>query len=105
MNGIGDVATKVRYFGTRGRLGFEADCGAFRKSRIRPKRPVISVPLSVVWVATPIAGCFLRNKRERIYSCYDKLACDLVFDNGTMMGTGFRPRHSLETILAADKRR
>ena len=47
----------------------------------------------------------LRNKRKWIYSCYDKLAGDLVFDNGRMMGTGFRPRHSLETILAADERR
>lgn len=77
----------------------------FRKSGIRPRRPVISVPLFVVWVATRVAGCLLRNKREWVYSCYDKLACDLVFDNGRMMGTGFRPRHSLETILAADERR
>ena len=65
---------------------------------------VISVPLFVVWVATRIAGCFLRNKREWIYSCYDKLAGDLVFDNGRMMGTGFRARHSLETVFAADER-
>jgi len=77
----------------------------FKKSGIRPRRPVISVPLSVVWVATRIAGCLLRNKREWIHSCYDKLACDLVFDNGRMMGMGFRARHSLETILAADERR
>jgi len=33
---------------------------------------------------------------------FQKLACDLVFDNGRMMGTGFRTRHSLETILAAN---
>ncbi len=63
---------------------------------------MISVTLSVVWLATRIASCLLRNKREWVYSCFDKLACDLVFDNGRMMGTGFRPRHSLETILAAD---
>lgn len=71
----------------------------FRESGIRPRRPVISVPLSVVWVATRIAGCLLKNKREWVYSCYDKLACDLVFDNGRMMGTGFRAVHSLETIM------
>jgi len=41
----------------------------------------------------------LRNKKEWVYSCYDKLASDLVFDNGRMMGTEFRPRHSLETIM------
>ncbi len=71
----------------------------FKKSGIRPDRPVISVPLSVVWFATRIAGVFFPKKREWIHSCYDKLACDLVFDNGRMMGTGFRPRHSLETIF------
>ena len=73
----------------------------FRKSRIWPRRPVISVPLSVVWVATRIAGWLLRNKKEWVYSCYDKLACDLVFDNGTMMGMGFRARYSLETIFSS----
>jgi len=71
----------------------------FKKSGIRPNRPVISVPLSVVWLATRIAGCLLRNKKEWVYSCYDKLAGDLVFDNGRMLETGFRPRHSLETIM------
>jgi len=74
---------------------------AFRKSGIRPWRPVITVPLFVVWVATRVAGCLLRNKREWVYSCYDKLASDLVFDNGRMLGTGFRVRHSLETIFSS----
>ena len=78
---------------------------AFRKSGTHPNRPVISVPLFPVWAATRLAGAFFRSKKEWVYSCYDKLACDLVFDNGRMMGTGFVPRHSLETILAADKRR
>jgi len=77
----------------------------FRKSGIRPKRPVVSVPLSLVWLATRVAGVFLRSKQNWFHSFYDKLAGDLVFDNGRMMGMGFRPRHSLETILAADGRR
>jgi len=67
--------------------------------------PVISVPLSVVWLATRIVGGLLRNKKEWIYSCYDKLASDLVFDHGRMIGMGFRARHSVETIFAADGRR
>ena len=71
----------------------------FKKSGIRPNRPVIFVPLSIVWFATRIAGVFFSNKREWIHSCYDKLASDLVFDNGRMMGTGFRPVHALETIF------
>lgn len=60
---------------------------------------MISVPLAVVWVVTRIAGCLLRNKKEWVYSCYDKLAGDLVFDNGRMMQTGFVPEHALETIM------
>jgi len=71
----------------------------FKKSGIHPDRPVISVPLSVVWLATRIAGIFFSSKREWIHSCYDKLASDLVFDNGRMIEMGFRPRHSLETIF------
>ena len=78
---------------------------------------MISVPLSVVWVATSprlnngknrfngvkIAGCLLRNKKEWVYSCYDKLAEDLVFDNGRMMETGFAPVHSIETIMGNER--
>jgi nucleoside-diphosphate-sugar epimerase len=71
----------------------------FKKSGIQPNRPVISVPLSFVRFATRIAGVFFSSKREWIHSCYDKLASDLVFDNGRMMGTGFRAAHSLETIF------
>ena len=82
---------------------FNRIIGVFKKSGIRPDRPVISVPLSVVWVATRIAGIFFSSKREWIHSCYDKLACDLVFDNGRMMGIGFRAAHSLETIMGNRK--
>jgi nucleoside-diphosphate-sugar epimerase len=75
----------------------------FKKSGFRPDRPVISVPLSAVWVATRMAGVLLPNKKKWIHSCYDKLASDLVFDNGKMLVTGFRPVHSLETIFLAGK--
>jgi nucleoside-diphosphate-sugar epimerase len=71
----------------------------FKNSGIQPNRPVISVPLYFVRFATRFAGAFFSSKREWIHSCYDKLASDLVFDNGRMMGTGFRAVHSLETIF------
>ena len=71
----------------------------FKNSGIHPNRPVISVPLSFVWLATRIAGVFFSNKREWIHSCYDKLASDLVFDNGKMMETGFTPINTLENIF------
>ena len=75
----------------------------FKKSGIWPRRPVISVPLSFVWLATRIAGVFFPNKREWIYSCYDKLASDIVFDNSKMLKTGFKPIDSLETIMGNEK--
>jgi nucleoside-diphosphate-sugar epimerase len=71
----------------------------FQKSGIRPNRPIISIPLFPVRIATRIASIFLPGKRNWLHSCYDKLASDLVFENGKMMGTGFRPVHSLETVF------
>jgi len=71
----------------------------FKKSGIRPNRPVISVPLSPVWIATRIAGALFPNKRNWLHSCYDKLALSLVFNNEKMLGTGFKPRHSLESVF------
>jgi len=72
---------------------------AFKKSGIYPNKPVISFPLSPVWFATRVAGVFFPDRKSWFHSCYDKLASDLVFDNKRMMGTGFVPRHSLETIF------
>jgi len=71
----------------------------FKSSGARPNRPVIPVPLPVVWLATRIAGGLLPGKRKWLHSCYDKLALSLVFDNERMLKTGFRPRYSLETIF------
>ena len=73
----------------------------FQNSRIRPTRPVIPVPLPLVWLATRIAGTLFPHKRGWLHSCYDKLASNLVFDNEKMLTTGFRPCHSLETIFGS----
>lgn len=75
----------------------------FKKSGIYPKRPVISVPLVLVWVATRIAAFIYADKKNWIHSCYDKVANDLLFDNSKMMKTGFKPAHTLETIMANSK--
>ncbi|MBN2570044.1 MAG: NAD-dependent epimerase/dehydratase family protein [Deltaproteobacteria bacterium] len=74
----------------------------FKRSGIRPKRPVISVPLSPVWLGTRIAGSLLTDKREWIHSCYDKVAGDLVFSNKKMLETGYTPLHNLESIFLMD---
>ncbi|MCD6225323.1 MAG: NAD-dependent epimerase/dehydratase family protein [Deltaproteobacteria bacterium] len=99
--GVNDERGCLRIFNVCDAEAYEFDriIGVFRRSGIQPDRLVISVPLSFAWVATRLAGLIFRNKKEWIYSCYDKLACDLVFDNGRMMGTGFRAKHSLETTF------
>ena len=71
----------------------------FKKSSFRPDRPVVSVPISFVWLATRIAGTILFNKRKWLYACYDKLASSLIFSNNKMLETGFVPHHSLQTIF------
>jgi len=99
--GVNDKRRCLRVFNVCDAEAYEFNriIGVFKKSGVQPDRPVISVPLSFVWIATRLAGLIFRNKREWIHSCYDKLAGDLVFDNGRMMGTGFRAEHSLESIF------
>ena len=71
----------------------------FKKSGIRPNRPVISIPLIVVWLTTRMAGIFFAKNKKWFHSCYEKLASTLVFNNEKMLNTGFKPRHSLETLF------
>ncbi|MBN2568016.1 MAG: hypothetical protein JXB42_01150 [Deltaproteobacteria bacterium] len=75
-----DTKRKLRVFNVCDAKPYEFNTiiRVFKKSGVRPNRPIIFVPLFVVWLATRIAGIFFSNKREWIYSCYDKLACDLV---------------------------
>jgi nucleoside-diphosphate-sugar epimerase len=75
----------------------------FKDSKIFPTRTTISIPLPIVWWATRIAGFVLRNKKNWLHSCYDKLASDLVFDNSRMLQLGFNPLHTLETVFAKNK--
>jgi len=74
----------------------------FRKSAIQQHRLIISVPLSVLWLATRIAGVLFANKKRWLHSSYDKLASDLVFDIREMMAIGFTPVHSLESVFDAE---
>lgn len=78
---------------------FNKIISVFRKSDIRSMRPIFGVPLFPVWIATRLAGSIFRGKSTWFYSCYDKLSSHLVFSNKRMLGTGFRPKHSLETVF------
>ena len=71
----------------------------FKKSDYQPNRLVFYIPLVFVWIATRLAGLILGNKRQWLYSCYDKLAYSLVFDNKRMLSTGFKHRYSLKSVF------
>lgn len=71
----------------------------FKNSKCQPYRWTISIPLGSVWLGTRLLGAIIRNKSTWIYSCYDKLANNLVFDNKKMMDTGFKPIHTLKRVF------
>lgn len=71
----------------------------YKTSGMYSYRPVIKVPLPVIWLVTRVAGVVIPGKKDWLHSCYDKLANSMVFDNKKMLTTGFLPRHSLETIF------
>jgi len=71
----------------------------FKKSKCQPNRWTVNIPLGIVWLGTKFLGGIIRNKSTWIYSCYDKLANSLVFDNKKMLDAGFKPVHTLETIF------
>ena len=71
----------------------------FKASEIYPVRPTMTIPLPIVWSATRVAGFLLRDKKDWLSSCYDKLALNLIFDNSKMIQTGFEPRHTLNTVF------
>jgi len=75
---------------------FSEIINVFKDSRHHGDKLVIRVPLVVVWLVTRMVGWIFKAKKQWIYSCYDKLSCDLVFDNRKMLETGFKPKHKLE---------
>jgi hypothetical protein len=71
----------------------------FKRLGVHPNRPIVPIPLSIVWLLTRIAGFLLPKRKKWLHSGYEKLAQDLVFDNTRMLNTGFTPKHTLETIF------
>jgi nucleoside-diphosphate-sugar epimerase len=71
----------------------------FKKSSYQPNKFVFTIPLFLVWIATRMAGLILRNKRQWLHSCYDKLAYSLVFSNKKMLDTGFEPHQNLNAVF------
>ncbi len=75
----------------------------FKQSDSHPSKMVLTVPLFFVWIATHLAGLILKDKKQWLHSCYDKLAYSLVFDNKKMLATGFIPKYRLEYVFLNNK--
>ncbi len=71
----------------------------FKQSDYKPNRFTVWAPLSLVFLATRIAGFIFTGKQKWFYSCYDKLACSLIFDNTKMLETGFKPEYGLKSVF------
>jgi len=82
---------------------FKEIIAAFKRAKIYADRPTVTIPLPVMWASTRIAGFVNRGRRDWLYSCYDKLALNLVFDNSRMLRSGFKPVHNLGTVFAQNK--
>ena len=74
----------------------------FKKNTIYSYKPVISVPLSLVWLLTRLAGTFFRKQKMWFHSCYEKVAYSMVFDNTRMLQTGFKHKHDLSSVLSSN---
>jgi len=94
-----NIGIEIMNVSDTGSYEFNEIIQVFKNSNLYPKRPTISIPLPIVWLATRIAGIILTNKKKWLHSGYNKLASSLVFDNSKMLKTGFEPRHSLHTIF------
>jgi nucleoside-diphosphate-sugar epimerase len=81
---------------------FNSIINAYKHSGVFANRATISVPLKVVWLMSRMAGLVLPKKKKWLHSGYDKLASSLIFDNTSMLSTGFSPKHNLETVFHSE---
>jgi nucleoside-diphosphate-sugar epimerase len=71
----------------------------FKKTNDHSQKLVVKVPLWSLRLPISVLALLLRNYSEWIYSFYNKLAKDQVFDNKRMFDTGFIPRLSLKSVF------
>jgi nucleoside-diphosphate-sugar epimerase len=72
----------------------------FKKSDYYSCEFTVHIPLCFIKIPITLAATVLKRKSVWIYSFYDKISKDLVFDTGRMAATGFIPEHDLESVLA-----
>jgi nucleoside-diphosphate-sugar epimerase len=78
---------------------FDSIIQIFKKSDTHPHRPVVCVPMHMVYLLTIIAGKIFHKKATWFNACYKKLALNMVFDNKRMLKTGFQPVYSMYSVF------
>lgn len=71
----------------------------FKKTRHQPSRKLIKIPLCMIDAPARVIGSLHKDYSAWIYSVYNKLAKDLIFDNKRMFDTGFKPRLNLKSVF------
>lgn len=68
------------------------------KSNGHPK-PVFTLPLQSIHIASQIAQFCFPAKKQYISSCHHKLVRDIVINNERMLETGFKPKYTISDIF------
>lgn len=63
------------------------------------KKPVFTVPLQAIHLASQIAQFCFPFKKQFISSCHHKLVQDIVINNQRMLKTGFKPKYTIANIF------
>jgi len=66
---------------------------------IGARKPVFTVPLQSIDIASQIAQFCFPTKKQFISSCYHKLVRDIVINNQRMLKTGFKPQYTITNIF------
>lgn len=63
------------------------------------KKPVLTIPLQLINMASQLAQFCFPTKKKFILSCHNKLVQDIVINNQRMLKTGFNPKQTLKNIF------
>ncbi len=63
------------------------------------KKPVFTIPLQSINIASQIAQFCFPTKKQFISSCHHKLVRDIVINNQRMLESGFKPKYTIANIL------
>jgi len=63
------------------------------------RKPVFTVPLQSINIASQIAQLCFPTKKQFISSCHHKLIRDIVINNQRMLETGFKPKYTITKIF------